>query len=163
MEENINKENNSPKGIVHVILSYEYSLFLIAIILGILCDHIFHTKIIDSIDLSYMGIFMIFIGSSLVYWAQRSTSVSKSKTEEERKTDFFYKGPYKYNRNPTHFGLFVMSLGLGFILNSVFSIIFIFIIHLIAKRTFLKKQDKILEERYGESFSSYKNKVKDWI
>lgn len=163
MEGNIKKENNSPKGIIHVILSYEYSLFLVAIILGLLCDHLFHTKIIGNVDLSYIGVFMIFIGSSLVYWAQRSTSVPKSKTEEERKTDFFYKGPYKYSRNPTHFGLFVMSLGLGLILNSVFSIVFILITHIIAKYSFLKKQDKILEERYGDQFSSYKNKVKDWI
>ena len=56
-----------------------------------------------------------------------------------------------------------MSLGLGFLINSFFSVLFILIIHIISKFILNKKQDKILKERYGDVYSDYLKKVKDWL
>ena len=106
---------------------------------------------------------MIFIGSIIIYWAQHTTHNSKTDNGKERDTNFFIRGPYKYTRNPTNFSLTFMALGLGFLINSFFSVVFILINYFISRIFFIKKQDSILEERYGEVFKDYKKKVKDWI
>jgi protein-S-isoprenylcysteine O-methyltransferase Ste14 len=138
-------------------------IFLGSVILGVIFDQIFHFDLFKGLTFQYLGIFMIVWGSILVYWAQSTTSQPVSQINKERDFNFFYRGPYKYTRNPTNLGLTVMSFGLGFLINSLFSLIFILITYLISRFIFIKKQDKILAERYGEAFIDYQKKVKDWL
>ncbi|KKP99282.1 MAG: Protein-S-isoprenylcysteineO-methyltransferase [Candidatus Nomurabacteria bacterium GW2011_GWF2_36_19] len=157
------RERAKTVGVIHILLFHTYIIFLGAVILGVIFDQIFHFDLFKSLTFQYLGIVMILWGSILVYWAQSTTSQPKSEVGKERDTNFFYRGPYKYTRNPTNLGLTMMSLGLGFLLNSLFSIIFIVITYLISRFIFIKKQDKILVERYGDVFTEYKKRVKDWL
>ena len=151
------------KGIVHVLLFHSYSIYFFAIILGVVCDIIFPFRIFHGIVYEYIGIAFIAIGSILVYWAQYITrSVGKS-VSVERDVNFFLHGPYKYTRNPTNLGLTLAVLGLGLIMSSFFSIVFVSAAYIISKIFFIKKQDSILEERYGNTFDDYRKKVKDWL
>ncbi len=161
---NINKKS-SIVGIIHILLLQSYAIYFFAVILGVIFDNVIAINIFPNHVLlnQYLGIIMILIGSIFIYWAQSTTSSSKVNNTKDRDLNFFLRGPYKYTRNPTNFGLAIMSLGLGFLINSFFSIIFIIIAYLISRIIFIKKQDSILEERYGEVFRDYKQKVKDWI
>lgn len=156
-----NKYSNS--GVVHHILFHSYFVSFFAIILGVIVDRLMPISIfpIPSITYQYFWVGMIILGSLLIYWAQSSSSTLKNK--ENRDLNFFLRGPYKYTRNPTNLGVTIMALSFGFLINSFFSVVFIIITHLISKFVFIKKQDSILEERYGDVFRSYKEKVKDWL
>jgi protein-S-isoprenylcysteine O-methyltransferase Ste14 len=162
MEDN-QKLDNKKVGIIHIILFNTYMLFLGSVVLGVIFDQIFTFDFFTGNIFEYLGIGMIIWGSIIVYWAQSTTSQSKNEINKERDTNFFFRGPYKYTRNPTNLGLTVMSLGLGFVINSLFSIIFIVITYLISRFIFIKKQDMILAERYGDVFIEYKKRVKDWL
>jgi protein-S-isoprenylcysteine O-methyltransferase Ste14 len=72
----------------------------------------------------------------------------------------FCRGPYCYTRSPTHFGLFLLIIGFGFVLNAFFVVLFTFFCFLITKITFVKKQEKLLEEKYGTAYTEYKKSVK---
>lgn len=157
------REKAKTVGIIHVILFHTYVVFLGAVILGVIFDQIFAVHILDNYNLQNLGLTMIIFGSILVYWAQSTTNAPKSELTKERDINFFLRGPYKYTRNPTNLGLTVMTLGLGFILNSFFSVLFIVITYLISRFIFIRKQDSILAERYGEVFTDYKKKVRDWL
>lgn len=162
-DQNLNKEKAKKVGIIHIILFNTYMIFLGAVVLGVVFDQIFTLDFFQSKTFEYVGIAMIIWGSILVYWAQSTTSQAKSDLNKERDTNFFFRGPYKYTRNPTNLGLTVMSIGLGFLINSLFSIIFIIITYLISRFIFIKKQDTILAERYGDVFIDYKKRVRDWL
>lgn len=161
--QNLNKKGSSRIGIVHILLSHDYAIFFFAIVLGVVVDQIFNFNFFDRELYQYIGLIMIVLGSLLIYWAQSTTSPSKPEVKKERDFNFFFRGPYKYTRNPTNLGLTTMSIGLGFLINSVFSIVFIVITYLISRFIFIRKQDSILEERYGSIFADYKKKVKDWL
>jgi protein-S-isoprenylcysteine O-methyltransferase Ste14 len=156
MEEEKNIQNNQDKGKVHFILSHSYTVFLFAVVLGVVFDNIFPWRIFSGAGFQYIGLAMIFFGSVFIYWAQSTSSYSKNKTG-------FNHGPYKYLRSPTHFGLFMMTFGLALIINSPFSVLFIVIAHLVTKFIFLKKEEDLLEKKYGEEYSSYKRKTKNLI
>ena len=156
-------EHSHATGLVHVILSHAYFVFLFAVILGVIFDQMIHFNLFNQPIYQYIGIFMIMIGSIAIYWAQATTRYSNTEAKKERDLDFFLRGPYKYTRNPTNLGLTLMSLGLGLLINSLFSIIFIIITHFIAKLVFVKKQENILKERYGSVYEEYHRKVKDWL
>lgn len=166
MEENITiveKEGSLRDGMVHFILSHSYMIFFAAIIFGAIFHTIFNFRIFSGPLYQYIGAGMIVLGSILIYWAQSSSGCVQKEKGEHRTEEDFERGPYKYSRNPTHIGLSMMTLGLGLILNSLFTIVFLIIASIITKSVFLKKEEKLLEEKYGQAYCDYKKKVGTWI
>lgn len=159
----IKKEREEIRGIIHILLFHTYTVFLFAIIFGLIFDHIFIINLFKGELFKYIGLLMITLGSIGIYWSQATTKPSKSELNKERDLSFFYRGPYKYTRNPTNLSLTVMSIGLGLLINSFFSVLFILASYCISRFFYIRKQDSILEKRYGQVFLEYKKKVKNWI
>ncbi len=159
------KEESFRGEVVHLILSHSYTVFLLAVILGVILDVFIPINIFNNYVYQYVGFAMIVLGSILIYWAQSTTRSTKK--EEVQKQDMkvreFARGPYKYSRNPTYIGITIMTLGLGFLINSVFSVVLVLIASLITKFIFIKKEEILLEQKYGEDYCNYKKKVCTWI
>lgn len=162
-EKNLNKEVEKGGQGVHFLLSHSYLIFLFSVILGVVFDIFIPADIFTHNSYQSIGVILIFLGSMIVYWAQSTSGNYNENNPKHKNKSFFYRGPYKYSRNPTHFGLFIMTLGLALIINSLFSVIFTITAYLLTKIFFVKKQEKILEEKYGETYRDYKKKVKNWI
>jgi protein-S-isoprenylcysteine O-methyltransferase Ste14 len=151
------------KGMVHFILVHSYLIFLFAVVLGVLFDVFLNGNIFSGVMYQYVGLLMLIAGSLIIYWAQSTSANYKKRIKKNETMLHFEFGPYKYFRSPTHFGLFVMTLGLALIINSLFSVIFTVLAYTITKLFFLKKEEKLLEEKYGETYTNYKKKVKNWV
>ena len=157
------KEQSFTSGAVHFILSHSYLLFLVAIVLGVVLQIGFPVPLFGTGVYSYLGSFMILGGSGLIYWAQTSSHRSEREMREKNTPRGFDCGPYKYSRNPTHLGLSLMTIGLGIVFNSFFIFICFIGASLISKFIFLRKEEALLEEKYGEPYREYKKKVSTWV
>lgn len=162
-EDNLNKENGKRSPGVHFLLSHSYLVFLFSVILGVIFDIFAPFNLFLNVPSQSIGVGLIFLGSIIVYWAQTTSGNYKENEPKFKNKSFFYRGPYKFTRNPTHFGLLIMTLGLALLINSFFSIVFTIIAHVLTKIFFVKKQEKILEKKYGDLYLDYKKKVKNWI
>jgi len=161
--QNLDEIIGRPHKGVHFLLFLSYSIFLFAVVLGVIFDIIIPSNFFSNILFKNIGIIMIFVGSVFVYWAQSTSGNYQEEKAILKNKTFFDRGPYQYHRQPTHLGLFAMTLGLAFIINSVFSVIFTFFAYIITKFFFIKKEEKILEKKYGDVYLEYKKKVKNWI
>lgn len=148
------------KGLIHYILSGGYVIFLFAFLLGISLGLIFPNKILNTPYFEYIGLFFVIMGPVLIYWAQ-STSKALAKNPPPKPT--FRSGPYRYVRNPTHTGVVIMMFGYSLIIHSIYTLVFLIIAAFLSRYFILRKQDKILSDRYGEHFDKYKKEVKDFI
>lgn len=164
MEEKVPKEEKleTKKGAIHSLLTYAYFVFLLAVIIGLILD------LFISVNLGWgkihgvIGIISIVLGSLLIYWAQYSSSrLSEIPDNEEITTQFFKHGPYRFLRNPSYLGVFILSLGLALILKSFFSVIFSLLSYLIIRIFFVKKEEKLLSEKYGQVYKKYKDENTD--
>lgn len=157
------KEIPKNKKTVHHILFHSYSLYLFVVIIGFLLDVLFPLEVFSSKLYQYIGLILIILGPIVIYWAQ-NTSASYNEEEAKLKNKtYFNRGPYRFLRSPTHFGLFILTLGFSLIINSLFSILLIIVAHFSTKIFFINRQEKILEDKYGDDYLDYKRKVKDWI
>ncbi len=151
------------EGMIHFILSHSYVVFFIAVILGSIFHIYFNLYIFSGILYPYIGFMLIILGSLLIYISQQASAGLKKTKEGGLTTADFEQGPYKYSRNPTHIGMTVMTLGLGLLLNSFFMVFFILCASVITKQIFLKEEEILLEQKYGQAYSDYKKKVGKWI
>lgn len=112
--------------------------------------------------MSVIGLPLIVLASLLVLWAQR-TSGSLRRKKEPLTYDDFKKGPYAFSRRPTNLGLFVLVVGLGFMLNSLPVVAVTAVAMLITHYVFLTREERMLEKNYGEMYVKYKKSVRPWI
>ncbi len=150
-------KENPHKNKVHKILAHSYLFYFICFLFGLLLDFIFPLKVFENYIMSSIGAIFLIFGTFLIIWAQKSSLYFK---KENINKEIFCYGPYRYTRSPTHFGLFLLTLGFGIIANALFIIIFSIISFVITKFTFIRKEEKILAEKYGTPYLEYKELVK---
>jgi protein-S-isoprenylcysteine O-methyltransferase Ste14 len=153
------KEKNShPRHLVHSILAHSYLIYFLILIIGVTLDLVFPDKIFATAIMMPTGFMMLVLATIVILWAQHTSRKLDVANEVTKET--FCKGPYCYTRTPTHWGLFLLILGFGFILNAFFVIVLTVISFIITKLFFLKKQEAVLEQKYGTPYLEYKKLVK---
>lgn len=155
-KDNLNKikQNN----IVHHTLAHSYIVYFFILFFAISLDLFFPIKIFHNSITMFIGFVFLSIATLVILWAQKS-SINLLKKEEVTK-EHFCRGPYCYTRTPTHWGLLFLAIGFGFIINAFFVIVFSLIFFIIAKITFIKKQEKFLENKYGAPYLEYKKNIR---
>jgi len=151
------EKENPHKNKVHRILAHSYLFYFISFLFGLLLDFIFPLKIFGNYAISSIGTIFLIFGTFLILWAQKSSLDLK---KENINKETFNHGPYRYTRSPTHFGLFLLMLGFGIIADALFVVIFSIISFIVTKFTFIKKEEKILAEKYGAPYLEYKKSVR---
>ena len=158
--ENIKEQleyKNPHKNKVHKILAHSYFFYFASFLFGILLDFTFPFRIFNGTIMTSIGITFLVFGTFLVFWAQTS---SYKLNKENISKETFCHGPYCYTRHPTHLGLSLLMLGFGIMANAFFIVIFSILYFIINKYTFIKKEEKILTQKYGDSYIEYKRSVK---
>lgn len=145
------------KQSVHKVLAHSHAAQFILFLFAFFLDLMFRIKIFGNSGFAIFGVVLLIIGSVLIFWAQyTSHHLDKKNITKES----FSRGPYRYVRNPTNFGIFFTMLGFGIVANSFFVVLFAFISSFVVKFVFVKKEEKILASKYGAPYLEYKKSVK---
>ncbi len=153
-EEKVEKE---ARHLVHHTLAHSYTVYFFVLLFGVALDMLFPIKIFNTTHMN-IGLALLLLSSALIVWAQRSSSHLAKVNEVEK--HHFHRGPYKYTRTPTHWGLFFLVLGFGLVINAFFITALTVVSFFITKFVFIKDQEGILERRYGDPYKEYKKTVK---
>lgn len=148
---------DSPGKSVHLILAYSYLFYFTALLFGILFDFLFPRKLFTESVMTPIGFIFLILASFLIIWAQMS---SRNFNDNDLTKDAFRNGPYSFVRMPTHLGLFLLILGFGMVVNATFVILFSILSFLAAKLFFVRKEESILENQYGNQYLEYKKSVR---
>jgi protein-S-isoprenylcysteine O-methyltransferase Ste14 len=148
---------NPHKNRVHGILAHSYLFYFVSFLFGLFLDFMFPVQFYEKVVMAPIGAIFLVFGTLLIFWAQKS---SHKLQKENIIKETFCCGPYRYTRSPTHFGLFFLMLGFGIIVNALFVIIFTIISFFITKFIFLKREEKILVEKYGAPYVEYQKSVR---
>jgi protein-S-isoprenylcysteine O-methyltransferase Ste14 len=72
-------------------------------------------------------------------------------------------GPYRFTRNPIYLAFVTMYLGVSLIFNSVYILFILVIVWTLFDQMQIPREERYLEERFGEEFTRYKARVRRWI
>jgi len=112
----------------------------------------------------YLGIIIIALGFSLsagsgIFFRKLGTNPRPG----TRATLIVTKGAFKHTRNPMYLGLITMLIGASILLGTFSPLIVIPIIFLILHTKFVLREEKWMEEWFGEPYLEYKNKTPRWL
>lgn len=114
------------------------------------------------------GILMIPIGMILVIWANYSLlyigKISLRNREPMQKpSNLVMVGPFRYTRNPIYLGCLLMLLGLVIVWSSVVTAFLLILVYIIFRYIFIKREEIILEEEFGDEYRDFKKRVRRWF
>lgn len=70
---------------------------------------------------------------------------------------------YRYSRNPMYLGMMIMLTGTWIMLGKLSPVIVIPVFFVIIQEGFIKYEEKFLEDRFGDEYLDYKDRVYRWI
>jgi protein-S-isoprenylcysteine O-methyltransferase Ste14 len=112
----------------------------------------------------YFGIIIIALGFSLslgsgIFFRKLGTNPRPGSKANLIVT----KGPFKFTRNPMYLGLITMLIGISILLGTFAPLVAIPIVFIILHTQFVLREEKWMEEWFGESYLEYKSKTPRWL
>ena len=113
----------------------------------------------DSLRLG--GLFLIAMWlalaiSAVVTFRRAGTTPNPTKPT----TALAFGGPYKFTRNPMYLGLFLLVLGTGFILNSIWPVLMAVPVLLVLRNAVILRG---ASAQFGAAYTGHKARVRRWL
>ena len=138
--------------------------FFIYLIISILLHYVLPIAQIINSPANWLGFIFFAIGSLLNIWSDQLMKKNKTTVKPlEKPSTLIQTGPFKISRNPMYLGIALLLIGAGFILGSVTSFVGVILFVAAMEMVFIPKEEKILQEQFGEEYMKYKKKVGRWI
>jgi len=153
----MDERENTQNAKIHKILAHSYSIYLATLLLGVLLDFLYPQKLFSDSIMIQVGTVFLGFSTALIFWAQHT---SRNLDITNLTKESFCRGPYRCTRTPTHWGLFFLMLGFGIVANSLYVIGLSFLAFLVTKFIFIKQEEDVLAEKYGQPYLEYKKSVK---
>jgi len=72
-------------------------------------------------------------------------------------------GFYRFTRNPMYLGMFLLLLGVAFLMGSVGALLPIPVFMLIIRNHFVLGEERFMEAAFGQQYRDYKTRVRRWL
>ena len=72
-------------------------------------------------------------------------------------------GPYRFSRNPIYLAFFSLYLGVAFVFDSGYILIMLVVVFVLFDRMQVPREERYLQEKFGDEFRQYKEKVRRWV
>jgi len=99
--------------------------------------------------------------TSLYLFFKKRTTPNPMKPEFT--TGLVTKGMYRFSRNPMYLGLLIMLLGFAIYLGKLTPFLIIPVFYFVITEMQIKPEEDWLEQKFGEEYLDYKNKVRRWL
>jgi protein-S-isoprenylcysteine O-methyltransferase Ste14 len=111
-----------------------------------------------------IGILLIVLGTAIVppvllQFRRAGTAFDPHKPASVLITD----GPFRFSRNPGYVALTLWYLGIGLVLNSAWILLLVIVPVFIMDRWAIPREERHLEEKFGQEYTQYKARVRRWL
>jgi protein-S-isoprenylcysteine O-methyltransferase Ste14 len=74
-----------------------------------------------------------------------------------------FDGPYRFTRNPMYLGLALLTAGIAGIGNALWPLLAVIPVVAIIQTQVIAREERYLETKFGETYRSYRTRVRRWL
>lgn len=120
------------------------------------------------IPFNSIGLVLFPFGLLLIAWANYTLlHIGKiglaAREPMQRPSNLIISGPYRFSRNPIYLGCLLALLGGVIVWSSLFVSVCTIAVYLIFRYLFIKREEIILEEEFGDAYIDYVMRVRRWF
>ncbi|HYN82422.1 MAG TPA: isoprenylcysteine carboxylmethyltransferase family protein [Gemmatimonadaceae bacterium] len=112
----------------------------------------------------WIGVALIAVGvvlgvSAFVQFLRKHTAVMPYRPT----TAIIRSGPFRITRNPVYLALTLGYIGVALMMNSAWPLLLLPLVLLVMHRGVVLREERYLEQKFGDEYNSYKVSVRRWI
>src|SRR5687768_12854911 len=112
----------------------------------------------------WIGVALITVGvvlgvSAFVQFLRKDTSVMPHKPT----TAIIRSGPFRITRNPVYLAMTLGYIGAALMLNTMWPLLILPLVLLVVHRGVIMREERYLEQKFGDEYNTYKVSVRRWI
>jgi protein-S-isoprenylcysteine O-methyltransferase Ste14 len=138
--------------------------FSLALIVMILLH--FLLPVVRIVPSPWNAIGVIFLPAGLLFLLTSDQSFHRAGTTVKpfvESTVLVTQGVFRYSRNPMYLGFSTLLAGAAFLLGSLMPFVVVLVFAILMDRLFVTAEEKMLADKFGQSYLDYKRRVRRWI
>lgn len=139
-------------------------IYAVSMAAGILLQTLFPMHLLPLVGAYVSGGLSFILGGIVAVLAfqamrQAGTNVNPSQPTTAIVTD----GPYRFTRNPIYLSLTLLYSSISLLANALWPILMLPIVLILIDRGVIAREERYLEDKFGEEYIQYKARVRRWI
>ncbi len=140
----------------------------IVFILFMLIAYVIHYMVTIEVGnmslILYLGSFFVMLGFAVLLVASISFKRHQTSIKPWKPTtQIISSGLFSYSRNPIYLSFCIVTIGVGLILNSLWVTLSFIPSIIVIFYNVIQKEEKYLENKFGQDYLLYKEKVRRWL
>jgi len=115
-----------------------------------------YAKSIGFATIAVGVLLMVFAG--VQFWRKHTSLIPYSPT-----TAIVQTGPYRISRNPIYLADTVCYVGVAILLNTAWPLLFLPLVLLVMHRGVILREERYLEQKFGDVYNDYRMRVRRWL
>lgn len=153
-------ENQDHAGIV----THPPVFYIIATLIGLGIDKFFPLSFGFEGETETAGIVIFILGLLIAGMSGRKFASDKQSPSVHAPTTAVYQdGIYAYTRNPMYLGVMLWVVAAALYFDKVWILIMVVPLVIFMNKVVIEKEEAYLEEKFGDDYRAYKEKVRRWI
>ncbi len=109
------------------------------------------------------GIFVAFYGFMLMGQARSLFKKYQTTLKIDKPNCLINEGVFSKSRNPMYMGMTILLLGFAIFSKNLASVILPVLFLIIVRRVFIRKEEELLSDTFGQLYLDYLNRVPRWV
>lgn len=111
-----------------------------------------------------LGLALLGGGICLGAWFQQTLRRAGTPVNPQKPvSSLVVNGPFRYSRNPGYISLAMIYAGIASLANAIWAILLLPAALLTIRRGVIEREERYLEDKFGEEYLRYKARVRRWI
>ena len=139
-------------------------LYVAVFLVGLLLQRVLPVAPLPRAASRFVAAFLLAAGCGLIYWSMDLfRRAGTSPVPMRPATALVRSGPYRWTRNPMYLGLLLLYAGVALLFDVFWALVLIPLIPPLIGWLVIRREERYLEERFGDDYHRYKEQVGRWI
>jgi protein-S-isoprenylcysteine O-methyltransferase Ste14 len=139
-------------------------IYLVALIFGLLMGRRFPMRFLPRTMACSLGWPLLGGGVLLLGWFEQAMRQADTPSNPYKPVErIATEGPFRYTRNPGYLAMTLIYAGIASLANALWAILLLPVALLVIQRGVIECEERYLEEKFGEEYLRYKERVRRWI
>jgi protein-S-isoprenylcysteine O-methyltransferase Ste14 len=113
---------------------------------------------------SYGGALLVATGAAMIVWSRRAFQAAGTPIKPfSGSTALIRHGLYRWSRNPMYVGVVLLLTGVAILLGSLAPLLVVVAFFALLQVGFVRREERLLEETFGDAYRAYRRSVRRWL